>query len=151
MICARESSLKDKNNWDNKTIFHNAPLADEKSTTGKIKGQALSDQTRAAEYSGHTESGESCELGMGRNGFYNISWENSKAAPGERYSSCGFNSKTTLVKANLLKVSGGSDFSVCKAKIIFDNNGNPIEADLGIGTLFKFGYDVTCLDLKLQK
>lgn len=102
-------------------------------------------------YVGQTESGGECEVKISSDKFYNISWVNHSAAPGGRYMSCGFFSKNSVIKSNLLKVSGGSEYSVCKAKIAFDGEGNAIEADLGIGTLFKFGYDVTCQNLKLQK
>jgi hypothetical protein len=102
-------------------------------------------------YAGHTQSGDYCEFEIKGDLFFSINWENSKADLDSRSQSCDFNSKTTIIKAKSLEVMEGLESSNCKARIFFDNDGNAIKADLGIGNLFKLDYDVTCQNLYLLK
>lgn len=99
---------------------------------------------QAGSYKGTTEDGQVCFLKSNGQDYYQIGWY------GNDGQQCGFFTKKSSQNYNVLKVSGGSEFSACKAKIVVDSNGTAVEADLGVGAIFKLGYDVTCSNLQLQ-
>jgi hypothetical protein len=99
-------------------------------------------------FTGKTPEGQPCNVkieGDEESVFTQIGWTNSEG----NHEGCGFIAKKIKQTLSSIKLEGGSEASVCKTRISFDEDGYPLEADFGIGLIIQVGYDVTCSDLNL--
>lgn len=94
-------------------------------------------------YSGQTENNETCTLEISKEAkTYTVSVAYSTQE------ACSFKAHHANETNKELKVSGEQERAVCKVKVALANDGTPIEAKMGVGQYFQFGFDVTCSNLQ---
>ena len=94
-------------------------------------------------YTGQTENNETCTLEISKEAkTYTVSVAYSAK------DTCSFKANHANETTKELKVSGEQEQAVCKVKVALANDGTPIEAQMGVGQYFQFGFDVTCSNLQ---
>jgi hypothetical protein len=98
-------------------------------------------------YTGRTENGQECSVEISKEAqTYNlkVSW----TAQDAESVACAFKARNSKETTQELRVSGEHETAVCKVKVALANDGTPVEAQIGIGRYFQFGFDVTCSNLQ---
>jgi hypothetical protein len=106
---------------------------------------------RNGDYAGQTSDGRACGLRARPSEFFpgmtriDFMWRKN----GGGYEAGYVEVKDEAIKStdNVLSAKYSNDITVAKVKVTLANDGSPLEAKMGLGALFKIGYDETCLEL----
>lgn len=107
---------------------------------------------RNGDYAGQTSDGRACGLRIRPSEFYagmtriDFMWRKNGGGYEAGYVELKEEDSKSLEIVLAAKYS--NDITVAKVKVTLSNDGSPLEAKMGLGSFFKFGYDETCLELK---
>lgn len=106
---------------------------------------------RNGDYAGQTSDGRLCGLRVRPSefnpGMTRIEFLWRKNVRGYEAGFVEVKSESLTVEKDVLTAKTNTDIGVAKVKVTLANDGSPLEVKMALGTLFKFGYDETCLEL----
>lgn len=98
-------------------------------------------------YSGQSENNTPCSIEISKGPkmyVVDVAYQNEDSEA----ESCNFKADHANENKKELRVSGSEDSSICKVRVKLANDGTPIEADMGVGRMFQFGFDTKCSNLQ---